>query len=163
MVKKERIISRDDTLLKWKSDGFQNRRCLVPTDGFSEWPRLREPYVVSMTDDRTFALAGIWHAQIDTATGEILESFEVITTSPNDIVKPLKDPMPVIVPPVEYDRWLTPSPIWEDVPVDLLRPYPAEEMQDYQVSSEVGNTRNNKPELLLKVADRQSSIFTSKE
>jgi putative SOS response-associated peptidase YedK len=34
------------------------------------------------------------------------------------------------------------------LPVDLLRPFPAEEMKAWRVSNNVGNVRNNRPELV---------------
>jgi putative SOS response-associated peptidase YedK len=37
------------------------------------------------------------------------------------------------------------------LPVDLLRPYPADEMKAWKVSREVGNVRNNSPGLIVPV------------
>jgi len=39
------------------------------------------------------------------------------------------------------------------LPVDLLRPYPAEEMKAWKVSAAVGNVRNNRPELIEPITD----------
>lgn len=56
--------------------------------------------------------------------------------------------MPVILEPKDYERWLEPAA--EDrLPVDLLRPFAAEQMIAWPVSSRVGNVRNNGPELLV--------------
>jgi putative SOS response-associated peptidase YedK len=55
--------------------------------------------------------------------------------------------MPVILEPKDYDRWLEPGDPSRP-PTDLLRPYPAEYMQAWQVSDRVGNVRNNDQELL---------------
>ncbi len=45
--------------------------------------------------------------------------------------------------------------MWAGLPVDLLRPYPAEKMNAWQVGQRVGNVRNNDPELLEQaVSDR---------
>jgi putative SOS response-associated peptidase YedK len=38
--------------------------------------------------------------------------------------------------------------VQERPPVDLLRPFPAKEMKAQEVSKDVGNVRNNHPELL---------------
>lgn len=55
--------------------------------------------------------------------------------------------MPVILGPSDYDRWLS-REITEQPPVDLLRPYPAEEMEMHEANPAVGNVKNNFPELL---------------
>jgi putative SOS response-associated peptidase YedK len=54
--------------------------------------------------------------------------------------------MPVILAPRDYERWMVPADPAK-LPVDLLRPYPAEEMRAWRVGNDVGNTRNNKPSL----------------
>jgi putative SOS response-associated peptidase YedK len=58
--------------------------------------------------------------------------------------------MPVILSPQNYSRWLDPGDPAQ-LPVDLLRPYPAEEMRAWKVSAAVGNVRNNNPELRLRL------------
>ncbi len=60
--------------------------------------------------------------------------------------------MPVIVARKDYERWMAlaePS----HLPVDLLRPYPAEEMKAWKVSRDVGNVRNNNPGLIAPITD----------
>jgi putative SOS response-associated peptidase YedK len=65
--------------------------------------------------------------------------------------------MPVIVEPKDYDRWMDPSTA---PPLDLLRPYAAEHMRSWQVSEQVGNVRNNAPNLLDEVQENQQSLFS---
>ena len=55
--------------------------------------------------------------------------------------------MPLIIPPKDYERWMTPTDP-AHLPVDLLRPYPAEEMKAWKVTQAVGNTRNNDATLI---------------
>jgi putative SOS response-associated peptidase YedK len=47
--------------------------------------------------------------------------------------------MPVILDPADYDRWLSA----EAPPEELLRPFPAEEMAAYPVSTWVNKPANN--------------------
>ena len=62
----------------------------------------------------------------------------------------IHDRMPVILKPSDYGRWLDPGdPSY--LPVDLLRPYNADEMKAWKVSSDVGNVRNNRPDLSVEV------------
>jgi putative SOS response-associated peptidase YedK len=82
-----------------------------------------------------------------------------LTTTPNELMAPIHDRMPVIVAPKNYERWLdtdsksTPSP-------DLLQPYPAEEMEAWKVSDQVGNVRNNDPEILAQQEPDQGTLFS---
>jgi len=55
--------------------------------------------------------------------------------------------MPVILHPKDYERWLAPAEP-SHLPVDLLKPYPDEQMKAWTVSKEVGNVKNDYPELL---------------
>ena len=70
-----------------------------------------------------------------------------MTTTPNELVRPVHDRMPVIVPPASSGEWLDP-----DTPVErltaLLRLYSAEEMQVAEVGPAVNSPRNDGPECL---------------
>jgi putative SOS response-associated peptidase YedK len=67
-------------------------------------------------------------------------------------MEPIHNRMPVILHRQDYDRWLTVADP-ANLPVDLLRPYLAEEMKSWPVSRDVGNVRNNRPELIEPIAD----------
>jgi putative SOS response-associated peptidase YedK len=135
---------------------FQKRRCLVPADGFYEWQKIdaktRKPFFYSLNNGQPFAFAGLWDAWKDPHTGEWLLSFAIITTEPNELTAQVHDRMPVILEPRNYDRWLQrctlQHPDLEQPPIDLLRPFPAEDMQTAPANQAVGNPRNNGPEML---------------
>lgn len=130
---------------------FQKRRCLVPADGFYEWkkidPKTKQPWAYTLTDGQPFAFAGLWDAWKNPDTGDWLQSFAVITTTPNELTAEVHDRMPVILHPRDYDRRLERGHV-EQPPIDLLRPYEAEAMQAAQAHPKVGNVRNNGPEML---------------
>jgi putative SOS response-associated peptidase YedK len=50
--------------------------------------------------------------------------------------------MPVIIQPKDYDRWLTPGDP-QRPPVDLMRPFPAEQMTTWKADPKVGNVKND--------------------
>ena len=58
---------------------------------------------------RPIALAGLWAGWKDEDTGEVIRSFTIITTGANDMMAPVHDRMPVMVPDEAWDRWLDPS------------------------------------------------------
>lgn len=128
---------------------FQRRRCLVPADGYYEWKALdaktKQPYAFTLRSGGPFALAGLWDAWKG-PDGGWLQSFAVITTDPNELAAKVHNRMPVILRPSDYDRWLDRTDV-ERLPLDLLRPYNAGEMQAHPVDPRVGSVRNNGPEL----------------
>ena len=77
----------------------------------------------------------------------MLETYAIVTCVPNTLTRPLHDRMPVILHPDDYDRWLEPGDP-KNPPVDLLKPYPDELMKAWRVKNDVGNPRNNRPDLI---------------
>jgi putative SOS response-associated peptidase YedK len=126
---------------------FRRRRCLLLADGFYEWQRLdgkKLPYFIHLRDDRPFAFAGLWeHWQ---GPGEeTLQSCALVTTEANELMRPIHDRMPVILPEGEYARWLDPSLDAPESLLPLLRPYPSEAMAAYRVSTYVNNPTHDSP------------------
>ena len=147
-------------------EAWKARRCLVPADWFYEWQKLdekiKQPYAISMKDDGMFAFAGLWEKWKDKTTGQVLRTYTILTTDPNELMEPIHNRMPVIIPPKDYERWMAPIDP-PHLPVDLLRPYPAEEMRAWKVAKAVGNTRNNDASLVEPIkeidASRTPSLF----
>jgi putative SOS response-associated peptidase YedK len=131
-------------------EALKKRRCLVPADAFYEWQRLdkknKQPYAIALKSGEPYAFAGLWETWKPQA-GSPLETFTILTTDPNELMQPIHNRMPVILEPQDHERWLDPGDPARP-PVDLLRPYPAEKMQAWQVSQRVGNVRNNDTDLL---------------
>jgi putative SOS response-associated peptidase YedK len=137
-------------------EAFKSRRCLIPADGFYEWKKLdaktKQPYAFVMNDRSLFGFAGLWDRWTDKASGEVVRSFTIITTTPNDVCAPVHDRMPVIVEPKNYGKWLGEEPIDPVQLLMLLRSFPAEKMDSFAVDPRVGNVRNDDPTLLIPIA-----------
>jgi putative SOS response-associated peptidase YedK len=135
-------------------EAFQRRRCLVPADWFYEWmridPKAKQPFAIALKDQSMFAFAGLWESWKDKATGERLHTFTIVTTDPNEVVAHLHNRMPVILSPKDYDRWLAPVDL-AHLPVDLLRPFPADMMTAWKVGKAVGNVKNDDPSLIAPI------------
>ena len=80
-------------------------------------------------------------------TPRVLETFAVITCDANEVVAKFHDRMPVFLHPKDYQRWLEPGDP-QQPPVDLLRPFPPELMRAWRIKPDVGNVRNDRPDLL---------------
>jgi putative SOS response-associated peptidase YedK len=143
---------------------FMKQRCLIPADGFYEWqttPTGKQPFRFTRMDGGFFCMAGLWEKWIrphregelgldDTgpAASQVVETFTVITTTPNAMVAKVHDRMPVILGPEHYQWWLEPERYEPEFLKTLLRPYPAEEMACCRVSKLVNSAKNDGPECL---------------
>src|SRR5215217_5198941 len=110
-------------------------------------------YAIGMRDGSGFGLAGIWENWKDPSTGEWVRTFAVITTEANALVADIHDRMPVILRPGDYDRWLGLEPD----PRDLLRPFPAELMRMWPISTRVNSPKSDDPDLLTRVSPDSST------
>ena len=129
---------------------FDRRRCLIPADGFYEWrgPKPpKQPFFIHMKDDSLFAFAGLWERWRPEEEANPIDTCTIITTEPNELMRPIHNRMPVILHPENYARWLdreTPG----DAVNDLLRPYDANEMTAHPINTRVNSVKNEGEELI---------------
>lgn len=122
------------------------RRCLVPADGYYEWKAAggaKQPTLVRRADRSVFAFAGLW----ETWTGgeAPLETFTVLTTEPNEVMRAVHDRMPVILARADFARWLDPETRDAAAVADLLRACPADGWEAVPVSRWVNDPRHEGP------------------
>ena len=132
---------------------FARRRCLVPADGFYEWrhdaSKAKQPFFIHATDGQPLAFAGLWERwQPEGELGEQLRSTTIVTTTPNDLMATLHDRMPVILPAEAWEEWLDPANDDLDDLASLLLPCADELLAMHPVSRDVGNVRNQGPQLV---------------
>ncbi len=109
------------------------RRFLVLADGFYEWQRVgnsKRPMRIVVKSRELFAFAGLWDSWRD-PNGEIVRSCTIINTEVNDLLCPIHNRMPVILPREMESFWLDPDVEDPGVLSSVLVPYPAEEMKAY--------------------------------
>jgi putative SOS response-associated peptidase YedK len=141
------------TARTWR-EPFRKRRCLVPVSAFYEWDKKgdKKPYAIDLANGGMFAFAGLWDGWKD-KDGRWLQSYAIVTTAANELMAPFHDRMPVILRPRDYDRWMQREES-EQPPIDLLRPFDADEMEMHPANPAVGNYRNNGPEMLREPSGR---------
>lgn len=137
---------------------IKKRRCLVPASAFYEWQaiegqKVKQPWAIRVKDVPLFAFAGLWERwdDKDGALGEpgaAIETFTILTTAPNDLLKTIHNRMPVIVKPEDYDRWLDPKATDPAAFADVLAPFSAERMEMWKISTRVNAPKNDDPSLL---------------
>jgi putative SOS response-associated peptidase YedK len=125
-------------------EAFDRRRCLIVADGFYEWSReggKKVPLRFVQPDGAPFTFAGLWERwrQPD---GTDLHSCTILTTTPNALVAPIHDRMPVIIAPADRDRWLDRDLAGADVQ-DLVAPPPDDALEAYTVADLVNNVAND--------------------
>ena len=130
-------------------NSFKRKRCLVLSDGFYEWKKVSSkekiPYRIVMNDNFPFAMAGIWDSWKD-VSGETVESFAIITTEPNELMKNIHTRMPVILKPGEEMEWLKEENA--EILKSMLRPIDSGLLKAYPVSKLVNSPANDSPEVI---------------
>lgn len=131
---------------------LRSHRCLVPASGFYEWKRegtSKQPYFIHLKDEPLFAFAGLYDRWRD-PQGQDVWSYTIITTAANAVTAPVHDRMPVILRREDEDEWLNADNTEPEHLLPLLRPYPADAMEAYPVSSAVNSPRNDAPDLVMR-------------
>lgn len=156
------INARAETLTQLASyrQSIKNKRCLIPATGFfepdkksKEKPPFTWHYFKLMKSD-LFAFAGLYDVWKDKKTGKEIYSYTIITTEPNKVVGKYHDRMPVILHKEDEDRWIDPDITEPEQVLDLLIPYPDDEMEEWQVSDDARNPRNDKPYIIEPVKSK---------
>ena len=155
--------SKDATIgykmINARSEGIENknsfknplrkRRCLVLADGFYEWKKDKGagvPYFIRLKSGEPFAFAGLWD-RWDKGE-EPLQTFTIITTDNNELIRPIHNRMPVILHQKDEAVWLDPELRDPEKLLTLLKPYPSDEMEMYEVSTIVNSPKNDVPECI---------------
>ena len=129
------INARAETVDKKPSfrDAFKKRRCLIVADGFYEWKKEGKfiiPQYFYLKSGRPFGFAGIYETWTSPDKKEI-NTCTIITTDANELIKPMHDRMPVILPKDQEQVWLDSDMTDVSGLLSILKAYPSEEM-DYR-------------------------------
>jgi len=145
-------------------DALKTRRCLIPADGFYEWQKtgqIRQPHCFEVDGGQLFAFAGLWDRWKD-AEGKKVETCSILTTAANAVTSAIHDRMPVILDQDSFDLWLDPGIKDAATVSDLLKPYDAQRMRAYPVSTRLNQVQNDDAEctaLCTLEAPPQGSLF----
>ncbi len=120
--------ARMETILEkptWKKP-FLQQRALIPISYFVE-PIYENELAGNLVqfhaiDHSHLFAAGIYDEWVDKSTGEILQSFAIVTTEPPaDVARIGHDRCPVFIDPTGFEAWL--DPLFSDGPalIELLK------------------------------------------
>jgi putative SOS response-associated peptidase YedK len=157
------INARSETVAEKPAfrDSFKRRRCLVAADGFYEWQKVpggKQPFLLRLEGGAPFAFAGLWD-RWHGPRGRVLESFTVLTTTPNELVAPIHDRMPVILTRQARPVWLQATARAAELR-RVLTPFAAGEMEAIPVSDYVNSPAHDSLECMQPVLlPRQGTLF----
>ena len=138
------------------------KRCIVPLDGFYEWKtngKQKTPYRIIAKDQDIFSVAGLWDSWQNT-NGDTIHSFTIITIAPNTLMKEIHDRMPAMLLKENENLWLD-NEIKPKDALQLLLPYPSDQMEAYPVSDKVNSVKANDKSLIERVIPKPTIIQTS--
>ena len=141
---------------------IKKQKCLIFGRYFFEWRHVTEknkiPYLIGVRhndfpdESKPFTFGGIYDRWTDKESGEVRETFSIITTPANsmmEIIHNSKKRMPLIIPEEKQHLWL--SSTEEDDIRKLMVPFPSDRMMAYPISKNISqrNTPKNIPETHL--------------
>jgi putative SOS response-associated peptidase YedK len=143
------INARAETLTEkpFFRTAFQKRRCLIPASGYFEWKttgKKKQPFFIHQGE--LVAFAGLW--ELWAKGDEPIFACTIITTAADETMLALHERTPVILPPTSFATWLDPLTAQPKL-LDLLRP--ARGLSVYPVGTQVGNVRNQGPDLVAPI------------
>ncbi len=152
------INARGETLAEKPAfrGGYKYKRCLIPADGFYEWKaqpgsKTKTPHFIHLKTGGAFAFAGLWD-EWHSPDGSAIRSCTIVTTTPNSLMAPIHNRMPVILQPHDFAEWLDKAVRAPESLNHLLQPLPAGLMDAHPVSTLVNSPANDRPECILPVA-----------
>lgn len=136
------LNARAETLFEKPSfrDSARHRRCLVLVDGFYEWQHRpggkKQPYLITRPDKEPFAIGGVWSEWADPSTGEVMQTFSIVTTDANELMAEIhntKKRMPLVFAPEVERHWIETDLPLSDVK-GLMVPLPEGELVAREVT-----------------------------
>ena len=138
-------------------ESIAQQRCLLPVSGFYERREVngvKYPYYIQHKEQDYFSLRSLYDTSINKDTGEIRNTFRIITTPANALMEKihnLKKRMPLILSPENEMKWLEPGQRPEEK--KKIKVYPEAGMKAYAISRDANNAHQNRdvPEIMKKV------------
>jgi putative SOS response-associated peptidase YedK len=149
----ERIIN---TRVEWIQEkpmlrkALMRYRCLIPANGFYAWRKIGKKSVVPRLftpNQKLISFAGIWE-EYDDSDGNAFHTFSMLTMPANNTVSLVTERMPVIFNREQETVWLDKNSNELEL-LELIKPYPENELASHIVSPAVFTPEFDKPSLLL--------------
>jgi putative SOS response-associated peptidase YedK len=126
------------------SKPFRSKRCIIPVKGFFEWQHTDQgkiPWYIYHADDEIFSIAGIYDTWVESSTGEVFNTFSLITAEANELLAEIhnsKKRMPVILDRADENLWINLMTNEQDA-LSLLIPCPSGILKAHTISNLVNS------------------------
>ncbi|MCX7743964.1 MAG: SOS response-associated peptidase [Flavobacteriales bacterium] len=140
------LNARSETIFEKKSfsSAIRRQRCIIPITGFFEWREINKqkyPYYIQPNNNEFFFLGGIYDCWVNKETGEVLNTFSIITTAANPLMAKIhnrKQRMPFILPYEHIREWLNPN--LEQVTLQtMMKPFDDHQMKAHTISKRIAS------------------------
>lgn len=150
-IKSKTLNARNDTIFEKKSyrENIYSHRAILPVSGFYEsrdFNKAKYPYFIEPTETPCFMIGTIYDTWRDPATGELSNTFSIVTTEANplmEMIHNLKKRMPLILSYDESEKWLDPN--LSKVQIEsLMKPFDENRMKAHTISKNANNSHINR-------------------
>ncbi len=135
-------------------DALKHGRCIIPASGYYEWhtnpDKSKQPYYITLADDRPMALAGLYATWVG-PEGEEIDSVATITVPANGQLSTVHDRMPAILEGDAIEQWLDVRGVTAKVAHQLALPLGDGVVKFHPVSTRVNSARDDDPGLITEV------------
>lgn len=132
-------------------DALKHGRCIVPASGYYEWhtnpDKSKQPYYITMADDKPMALAGLYASWMG-PNGEEIDSVATITVPTNEQLSSIHHRMPAILRGDAIDAWLNVREVRAAEAAQLALPLEDGALKFHPVSTRVNSARDDDPGLI---------------
>ncbi|MDQ8731471.1 SOS response-associated peptidase [Bradyrhizobium sp. LHD-71] len=155
------INARSETVIDKPAfkNAIRRRRCLIPADGYYEWPDLgarKQPLFVYPAGGGPIAFAALWETWVG-PNGEELDTVAIVTTVASADLASFHPRMPVTIAPDAFDLWLDCANVDAKAATSLLTPAPLGTFAWHEVSTAVNRTANDDPRLIERVSAEEAA------
>ncbi|HTA27304.1 MAG TPA: SOS response-associated peptidase [Bacteroidia bacterium] len=123
-------------------DAIIRKRCILPVTGFYEWReenKIKYPYFIYPKTDELFTMGCISDTWADRQTGEVLNTFSIVTTEANSVMALIhnkKKRMPLLLDDAGWEKWLDNSALNDEIK-SLMTPAPDEWLGYHTISKTI--------------------------
>jgi putative SOS response-associated peptidase YedK len=137
---------------------IRSQRCIVIASAFIEGPStlgLNKPYLIYLRNHQNpFAIAGIWDTWLNPKTGFPENSFSIITTTANSLLRQVGNPrMPVILTDSEAKQWINSATELSRI-TSMLNHYDSKLMNAYPIDPKIKNPLENDKRLIQPIGPK---------
>ncbi len=150
-IRDKTLNARIENLFEKKSfrKSAYSTRCVIPSTGLFEWQHLNNrkiPWYITSSNNEILPLAGISSQWVNPETGEIAETFSIITLPANRLMENIhntKKRMPAMLTMEQINQWLDTNLSINDYR-RVLKPINDELIKAYTISPLVSNPNKNR-------------------